>query len=87
MTIPTAKIRGKGLVDRGVYDALELCGYGFYSLRLVNAEPTTPPNLVSIKIPRDLARRLGAAKQPGETLNDVACRVLNIGLGLKKVQK
>lgn len=63
-----ARVSGPGIDPAASYEAVELVGRGMYRL-----ERKTPPEpvldgLMTIKISREAARRIGRHKLPGESL-------------------
>jgi hypothetical protein len=75
-----AKVVGKNIFDRGIYQATELAGKNFVSLRLIDQLPDPDPEVIKVEISKKLARRVGAAKNPGETLSAAIERLIRDSL-------
>lgn len=72
-----AKVRGEGIDPKSNYRATPLVGRGLFALTVDEANPAAvPPDEVSVKVPRETARKLGRLKQPGETLASTVNRLL-----------
>jgi hypothetical protein len=63
-----ARVHGPGIDPGGVYEAVELVGRGMYRLERKIAPEPDLDGLMTIKISREAARRIGRHKFPGETL-------------------
>lgn len=75
-----AKVIGKSIFDRGVYEATEIMGRDMVSLRLVDELPEPDQSVIKVQISKSLARRVGAVKKPGETLSRAIERLLEDSL-------
>lgn len=71
-----AKVTGKNIQDRGVYVATELMGRGLVSLKLIGVSEAPKEGFTTIKITDKTARKIGAKKQPGETLAQACERLI-----------
>jgi hypothetical protein len=70
------KVIGKNIHDRGVYEATELMGRGLVSLKLIGVSAVPKEGFTTIKITDKTARKIGAKKQPGETLAQACERLI-----------
>jgi hypothetical protein len=70
------KVIGKNIHDRGIYQATELMGRGLVSLKLIGVSEAPKEGFTTIKISEKTARKIGAKKQPGETLAQACERLL-----------
>ena len=64
-----------GLDERRIWKAEKLNSNTYAIADLGENETQEPPESVSIKLPRDLARQIGRYKQEGETLKSAAERL------------
>ncbi len=65
-----------GLDERRIWKAEKLNSNTYAIADLGENETQEPPESVSIKLPRDLARQIGRYKQEGETLKSAAERLI-----------
>ena len=75
-----AKVIGKNVLDRGVYEATELMGQGLVRLQLVDQMPEPRDDVIKVQISKHLAQQVGPAKQRGETLAQALERLALAGL-------
>lgn len=75
-----AKVIGKNVLDRGVYEATELMGQGLVRLQLVDQMPEPRGDVINVQISKQLARRVGKAKRAGETLAQAFERLVSASL-------
>jgi hypothetical protein len=80
-----AKITGKNIHERGVYEATELMGRGLVALKLVGVSEAPKPGFMTLKITQETAQKIGRHKKPGETLAQAFERLALEGLLALKV--
>ena len=71
-----AQVHGPSLDDQGRYEAIELMGKDMVRLVRVGTLPPPDPEVWRVRIPRALARKAGAKRLPGESLDACIARLL-----------
>ena len=70
-----ARITGPGIDQKGSYSAKQAWGRDLYLLTPKDVSEAVPDGLMTIKISREAARRIGRHKLPGETLAEAIERL------------
>jgi hypothetical protein len=75
-----ARVTGKSIDPNGIYEAVELMGRGMVALQKIGVSEPPKEGFTVIKITQETARKIGRAKQPGETLAQAFERLALAGL-------
>jgi hypothetical protein len=75
-----AQIHGPTVDDRGQYHAVELMGHNMVRLVRVGTLPEPNSEVWRIRIPKVLARKAGAKRLKGESLDACIARLLEQAL-------